>query len=166
MFKRFMNWLPVTIAASLFVIAAVAAELPLPAVNGPYLGDMANNLYQITNAYHRLSGISTSAGLSVSQTVGQANCTQLGLNGMQEITTSAAAGYVCLPTAYSGKMIVIANATGQTINIYGSNTFFTPGTQDNINTVVGSTAYANLTTHKTAICSSASNGNWYCATSN
>jgi hypothetical protein len=166
MFKKFMNWLPVTVAASLFIIGAVASELPLPAVNGPYLGDAVNNLYQITNAYHRLNGISTTSAISASQTLGQATCTQLNFNGMQEITTSAATGGVCLPTAFSGKMIVIANATGQTINIYGSATPFTAGGQDNINTVVGTSAYTNLTTHKTAICSSASNGNWYCSTSN
>lgn len=54
-----------------------AAPLPLPGVNGPYLGDQNNNLYVLTQSFERLAGLQNSAGLSVSQTATQAACTQL-----------------------------------------------------------------------------------------
>jgi hypothetical protein len=69
---------------------------------------------------------------------------------------------VCLPTALSGKNIRIFNQSGSTVNIYGSNTFAVPGTQDTINNVVGSTAYAGMTTLKNADCFVPKIGVWAC----
>lgn len=146
-----------------FIVAA--AQLPFPAVNGPYLGDGNNNLYQITQAYVSGSGHGTGTGISASQTSGQTNCTATGLvNMIHSITTSASTGYICLPTAYSGRQVVYYNSTTQTIDVYGSNTPFAGagGTNDTINGTTGSTAYTGLTTLKTMICHAYANGAWSC----
>ena len=156
---------PVLAILALGASYALAAQLPLPAVNGPYLGDEQNNLWQLTTAYETSSGLQSTSGLSVSQTSAQANCTQLGSAALQEIKTSASTGYVCLPTAFSGRVIRIGNATGSTIDIYSSATSFTSGTTDTINTVAGTTAYTGLTTHISTTCFAPTNGAWYCASS-
>lgn len=154
-------------AFALVLLGVVAhATIPLPSVNGPSLGDASANIYSIVNAITQNSQMGFSSGLSVSQTSGQANCTQLGSNALQEIKTSAAAGYVCLPTAVAGKEVLIANATGQTINVYSSAASFASGTADTINGTAGTTAYTGLTTGKNADCFVPANGAWYCASAN
>lgn len=153
-----------TVAILASVAIAWAAQLPLPAVNGPYLGDQLNNLYAITQAYITGSGYGSHGGLSVSQTSGQANCTQLDSNALQEVKTSASTGYVCLPAAISGKEILIGNAAGQTIDLYGAPTTASAvlGTQDTINGTTGSTPYTGMTTGKNVLCFAPANGTWYC----
>ena len=156
------------ITGSLLFSGAYAAVSPFwggqsPGVTGPWLGDTTFNISSLWSAHTRMAGMGYTAGLSVSQTTGQANCTQLNADAMQQISTSAAAGYVCLPTAQPGKEIFIGNATGQTINIYSSNTPFTAGTPDTINGTAGSTAYTGLTTGKNADCFAAAGGAWYCS---
>jgi|HubBroStandDraft_1064217.scaffolds.fasta_scaffold24801_3 hypothetical protein len=145
---------------------AWATQLPLPAVNGPYLGDQLNNLYQVTLAYITESGMESHPSLSASQTAGQANCTQLDQSALQEVLTSASTGYVCLPPAQSGKEVLIANASGQTIDLYGSATPAVSGTQDYINGTIGTTAYTNLTNGKSADCFVPHTGFWYCSSGN
>lgn len=154
----------IALGAFLTGTIALAAQFPLPGVNGPTLGDSLSNLYSLSVAYTNDHGKATHAGLSVSQTSGQTNCTQLDNSAFQEVHTSSSTGYVCLPTAYSGRRQTIFNATSQTIDIYASNTPFTPGTADTINTTAGGTAYTGLTTHKTTICSATANGSWGCIT--
>ena len=78
------------------------------------------------------------------------------------VTGSSGTGYICLPTAYSGHWQIIANATGQTIDIYSSAASYVAGTADTINTSAGTSAYTGLTTHKTAICFAYANGAWAC----
>jgi len=134
-----------------------------PSTSGPWLGDTTFNIRSLWDAYTTSRGMGYSAGLSVSQTTGQANCTQLNNDAMQEIKTSAAAGFVCLPTAQPGKDIYIANATGQTINVYSNPTSFVAGTPDTINGTAGTTAYAGLTTGKNADCFVPAGGAWYCS---
>ena len=136
-----------------------------PSVNGPWLGDTIININSIWQAITTSSGTNYWPGNSVSQTSGQANCTQLN-TGISEVKTSAATGYVCLPTAVGGRQVYIANATTQTIDIYGSAATFLSGTQDTINGTAGTTPYTNLTSGKTADCVAANNGAWYCASSN
>lgn len=142
--------------------AALAAQLPLPGTNGPSLGDFTTNLYTLTQAYTQLARVGNHSSLSVSQTAGQANCTQLDANALQQIATSASTGYVCLPTAVSGKLVVVYNGTGQSVSIYSSASSFTSGTADTINGTAGSTAYTGMTTLKTAICAAVANGTWAC----
>lgn len=147
-------------------LVAYGAVLPYPAVNGPYLGDQLNNLYTITQALITMSGFQSSPGLSVSQTVGQANCTQLNASAMQEVKTSASTGYICLPPAFSGKEVNIGNATTQTIDIYSSANGAVSGTADTINGTAGSTPYTGLTSGKNASCFAPANGAWYCGSGN
>ena len=137
-----------------------------PTSYGPWLGDTYINVGQLWQAYTTSQGLNFHAGISASQTVSQAGCTQLDSSSLQEVKTSAAAGALCLPTAFAGRDILIANATGQTISIFGSTATFAPGVQDTINTVAGTTAYAGLTTLKNTECFSPANGAWYCSTSN
>lgn len=137
-----------------------------PGTNGAWLGDSTFNIYTLWLAIHRGQGAGYSPALSVSQTSGQANCTQLSTDWFQEVKTSASTGYVCLPTAVAGKQVVIGNASGQTIDIYSSAVSFTSGTADTINGTAGTTPYTNLTSGKTSECFAANNGAWYCTSSN
>jgi hypothetical protein len=138
-----------------------------PSTFGPWLGDQNVNLGRLWQAFTSGQGMGYSAGISASQVAGQANCTQLVSDSrMYQISTSAAAGYVCLPTAVPGREALIANATTQTINIYSSAASFVGGTADTINGTAGTTAYAGLTTGKNADCFTAAGGAWYCASAN
>lgn len=139
------------------------ATIPLPGTNGPSLGDATANIYSLVNAVTLNNQMGFSPGLSVSQTSGQANCTQLSGNPLQEVKTSAATGYICLPTAVAGREMMIANPTNQTIDIYSSATSFTAGTADTINGSAGTSAYTGLTTGLNAYCFVPANGAWYCA---
>ena len=151
------------VLGAVFTLGIVwAAQQPLPGVNGPTLGDPLSNLYSLTQAYVNLAGLGNHTGLSVSQTSAQANCTQLDNNALQNVSTSSSTGYVCLPTAYSGKVVMILNSTSSTIDIYSSAISFTPGTADTINTTAGTSAYTGLTTHKITICAAVANGAWGC----
>lgn len=144
---------------------AGVTSLPYPTINGPFLGDSFNNLYTITQAYVTGAGLGASDLGSVSQTSGQANCTSIpstAQSALHQVTTSAATGYVCLPTAYAGKFVMVFNATGQTIDIYSNATSYVTGTTDKINETAGSTAYTGLTTHKMLVCYAAVGGHWGC----
>ena len=150
-------------------VLATPTTLPLPSIPGPFLGDFGNNLYTISQQYLAGQGHGALDLGSVSQTSGQANCTQIGVRGANDsmlfrVTTSAAAGYVCLPTAVAGRVVFISNATGQTINLYSNAVSFLTGTADTINTVAGTTLYAGLVTHATSICAAPVNGAWFCHT--
>ena len=151
---------------ALFVTLALSASLLPPAVNGPWLGDQNSNLYSIITAHIQGSGYGAGTAITtIDQTVGQANCTQTGLaNMMHYLKTSAATGYICLPPALQGRLVMYQNATGQTIDIYGSNTFAVSGTQDKINGTAGSTAYTSLTNGLNTICFAPFNGLWSCIT--
>ena len=165
--KSFIGSLTGTLLGGLLLLAGLAlgGPLPQPGVNGPSLGDPTSNLYSIITSYTMGRGLQVSPALSVSQSSGQANCTQLSQTpayAIANVGTSAGTGYVCLPTALSGHWQVIANPTGQTIDLYSSATSYLPGTADTINTTAGGTAYAGLTTHKVTICFAYANGAWAC----
>lgn len=134
-----------------------------PGTTGPWLGDTNFNISSLWNAYVTGSGYNFTTSLSVSQTATQVACTQLTSDAIQNITVSAGTGSVCLPTAVGGKQVYISNSTGSTVDIFSSNTSFTPGTTDTINTAAGSSAYTGLTTHKIADCVAVANGAWFCA---
>lgn len=136
-----------------------------PGVTGPWLGDSNININTLYQAATQQAGVNYNPALSVSQTTTQAGCTQL-KNGFSEVKTSAATGSVCLPTAIAGLDVMIGNASGQTIDIFGSAATFTPGTQDTINGTAGTSAYTNLTSGKNTECFTPNNGAWYCSTSN
>jgi len=136
-----------------------------PSVQGPWLGDTNVNIYTLWTATTNQTGRTYWPALSVSQTAAQANCTQLN-TGVSEVKTSAATGYVCLPTGNAGRVVMIGNASGQTIDIYGSASTAVSGTQDTINGTVGTTAYTGLTTGKSTVCFTANAGAWYCGSVN
>jgi hypothetical protein len=147
------------------IALATPTSLPLPTTPGPFLGDFGNNLFTLTTAYLAGSGYGAADLGSVSQTSSQANCTTIASvnnSKLHQVTTSASTGYVCLPTANPGKMVIIYNATGQTIDLYSNATSYTAGTADKINETAGTTPYTGLTTHKTTICISAVGGHWGC----
>jgi hypothetical protein len=135
-----------------------------PGTPGPWLGDSTFNINNLFRAIARGDGRAYAPSLSVSQTSGQANCTQLNADNLQQITTSASTGYVCLPSGGAGKEIVIYNGTTQSISIYANATNAVSGTTDTINGTVGSTAYTGLTTLKTTTCYTVNNGVWSCGT--
>lgn len=153
-------------AFALVILGAVAqhvlAVLPTPQVQGPFLGDQFTNIYSLQQAINFNNQQAFTATLSVSQTSGQANCTQLSNNPVVNVSTSASTGYICLPFASGGRVVYIGNAAGQTINIYSSATSFVSGTADTINGTAGTTAYAGLTSGKNAICFTPANGTWNC----
>jgi hypothetical protein len=144
---------------------ANAQTLPLPGTPGPSLGDFNTNLYTLTKGVEAGSTVGVGTALSVSQSSGQSNCTQLGnVNMIHNVTTSASTGYVCLPAAIPGYYKNILNQTAQTINLYGGGTGYqyAPGTQDTINGTVGSTAFA-IGSHQQAQCIVGTGGAWNCA---
>lgn len=144
---------------------AVPTTLPLPGINGPSIGDPLSNLYTLTSSYLAGSGYGAADLGSISQTSAQANCTSIASNNssmLHQATTSASTGYVCLPTAFPGKVVWIANKTGQTVDLYSNATSYVPGTTDKINGTAGTTAYTGLTSGKTAVCIVPVGGLWYC----
>lgn len=167
-FRNFLASACGVVIGGMLLIGALAfgAALPLPGGgSGPQLGDPVTNLYTLTQAYTMGRGLANLGTLSASQTNSQTGCTQLSQApqySLVNVSTSSSTGALCLPTAYSGSWVVIANSTSQTINLYSSLVSFTPGTTDNINTSAGSSAYAGLTTHKVAICYAVANGSWFC----
>jgi len=147
--------------APALVIRFAHATLSLPGVNGPFLGDQNTNLYSVANAINNNNQLAFTPAISASQTVGQANCTQL-TTPLNDVTISASTGYVCLPTATAGRVVWIYNPTGQTVDIYSSATSFVSGTADTINGQPGTTAYAKMTTGLSVTCFAAANGAWAC----
>ena len=136
-----------------------------PGVTGAWLGDSTFNIYTLWRNYTNSAGLSYTAGISASQTSGQANCTQLNSDALQQVSTSASTGYVCLPTGVAGKKIVIAMVPAQTLDIYSSATSFVSGTADTINGSAGTSAYTtNTGSNKTTACYSVNNGAWECIT--
>ncbi len=160
--KNFLNSLFGVLVGAFLALGALAfavpTSLPLPSIPGPFLGDFGNNLYTLTQAYGQGQGHFATSALSVSQTSGQANCTQLGDDVFQQIGTSAGAGYVCLPRSAPGKLLFVLNGTAQTITFYGFGS-----TSDTINT---GSSYAGLTSGKLAVCTVAVAGKWQCGSIN
>lgn len=175
MLKRILgNALGVLLGGLLLVgglALAAPTTMPLPQINGPFLGDYVNNLYTLTQAYQAGSAYGAVDLGSISQISGQANCTSIAsINNsiLHRVTTSASTGYVCLPTAYPGKIIYIANSTGQTVDLYSNATSYISGTADKINGTAGTTPFTGLTASNSfATCVAPVGGFWYCsATSN
>lgn len=136
-----------------------------PGTTGPWLGDSNFNIYSLWQAHVHTAGYGYTAAISASQTSGQANCTQLDSDAFQQVSTSASTGYVCLPTAVSGKLVIIAMVPAQTLDIYSSATSYVSGTADTINGTAGTTAYTtNTGSNKTTICAAVANGAWNCLT--
>jgi hypothetical protein len=167
--SNFLSGLAGAVLGSLVLAAAsvwaVPTTLPLPAIPVPYLGDFGNNLSTLTQSYLAGSGHGTVNLGSVSQTNTQAACTPIGPandSKLYVITTSASTGSVCLPTANAGKEVIISNASASTVNLYGSNIFAVPGTQDTINGSAGNNPYNKLITLMTAICVAPVTGKWNC----
>ena len=163
----FRRSLLATVALLASVVLASAQTLPLPGIPGPSLGDFNTNLYTLTKGVEAGSTVGVGSALSVDQSSGQSNCTQLGtVNMVHDIKTSASTGYVCLPAAVPGFYKVIMNETGQSISIYGGGTSanqYLPGTQDTINGTVGSTPFTGLIAHAQAICVVGTGGAWTCS---
>ncbi len=135
-----------------------------PGTTGPWLGDANFNIASLWQAYVTGSGVNATPVISASQTTTQAGCTQLNSDMMQNVTTSASTGAVCLPPAVAGKMVYIGNSTGQTIDLFSSATPGVPGgATDTINTTAGTSAYTGLTTHKVADCVAVAAGAWFCS---
>ena len=161
------------VAFALVVIGAVAGfaanssywQNQTPGSTGAWLGDSNFKIYTLWRANNQNAGHAYTSGISASQTSAQANCTQLSSDALQQVSTSASTGYVCLPTAVSGKIIMIAMVPAQTLDIYSSATSYVSGTADTINGTAGSTAYtANTGTNKQTICFAPNNGAWSCLT--
>jgi hypothetical protein len=149
-------------AFALVTLGALAhAALQLPGVQGPFLGDQNTNLYTVASAINNNNQLAFTPAISASQTVGQANCTQI-TTPLNDVTVSAATGYLCLPTATAGRVVWIYNPTGQTVDLYTSAASFTPGTQDTINGTTGTTAYTALVTTSKVMCFAPANGAWAC----
>jgi hypothetical protein len=153
----------VLVGAGAFAAVSPFWNNSTPGVQGPWLGDGNFNIFTLFQSHVQISGVGFNPGISASQTATQAACTVLSNDGLQEVKTSAATGAVCLPRAVAGKVVIIGNATGETIDIFSSATPFVAGTPDTINGNAGTSAYAGLTgSNHVAICSAANNGAWYC----
>jgi len=153
-------------AAFALVLLGVSAHAVfiLDPPNGPSLGTQNVNPYTLATAIGTNTQQNFQPAIVIGPSNAQATCTQLVGPMVNLITSSIANGSVCLPQAFAGREIMINNATGQTVNIFGSNSPFTVGTADTINGTAGSTAYTSLTNNKNSACFAPANGTWACNT--
>jgi hypothetical protein len=171
--RRYLSLAAVFVALSLSsagisqLIDRARAAFTLPGTNGPSLGDFNVNPFTLAQAINLMNQAATSPAITANVANTQATCAAI-VNPLNLVTTSVATGSLCLPPAFAGRMVWITNATGNGLNLFGSNTPFVAGTADTINGSTGATANttvlpaAGSTAHKTAICHSAVNGGWDC----
>jgi hypothetical protein len=140
------------------MLGAVAyAVLPTPGVQGPFLGDQFTNVYSLQQAatFMNQMGFASPSNSSTTQVL----CVPL-TTPTNSVTPGAAGGSFCLPTAIAGRMVVVSNASATlAANIFGSNTPFVAGTQDNINGSPGSGAFSLAANTQTLFVANA-NGLW------
>lgn len=143
----------------------VFAVLPAPTIQGPSLGDANTNIYSLQQAVTLNNQLGFSAAVTAGAANVQSTCTAL-VNPVNNVTSSVANGSLCLPTATGGRVVQIGNGSGQTLNIFGSNSPFTSGTADTINGTAGTSAYTSVTSGKNADCFAPANGVWFCTAGN
>jgi hypothetical protein len=151
----------VVLLSGWFAFAVIQNSAP----NGPFLGDGNVNLYSLLNAITQDNQMGFQSVSTVSQTLTQAACTQLNTTfPMVNVISGASAGTgsLCLPTATAGREFYIGNATGQTLDLFGSATTAVSGTQDTINGTAGTSAYTGLTNGKNSNCFAPAAGVWFC----
>jgi hypothetical protein len=149
---------------SVVIINTVAGKsLPIQSNNGEtidggatltILGGQRVTLYSDgTNWYSTVSdrGLTPYTLVSASQTVTQAGATAL-TSLINIVGTSAAAGAVKLPAPAPGEKVVVVNATGQTITVFGNAT-------ESINGTAGATGVALTTGLSITLYSNGTN--WY-----
>lgn len=147
---------------ALVLLGAIAfAAFTLPSVQGPSQGDYNVNPYTLALAINSDTQAGFSAALTATGTSSQTGSLAL-VNPFNQVTTAGAAAGVVLPTATGGRGVVVFNSgTGSIIQIFGSNSPFTAGTNDTINGTTGSTSYL-LPNNNVAICKAVANGAWAC----
>lgn len=147
------------------LLSPASAVIPLPGVNGPFLGDQSANIFTLTQALTLLNQLGVGSALTSGPANVQATCLPLA-QPLNQITVNASTGSVCLPTAVAGRVMWITNTTANQVNLFGANAPFVPGTQDTINGSTGSTANTTVlpaaAANKTAVCMSPANGAWNC----
>lgn len=155
-------------AFALVLLGAMAqATLQIPGVQGPFLGDQNTNFFSVASAINNNNQNAFSAALAAPNANVQLTCTNI-TNPLNLVTSSVNTGSLCLPPATAGRIVMVGNGTSNGLNLFGSNTPFTPGTQDTINGTTGSTANttvlpsASSTQNKNAFCFSPGNGLWNC----
>lgn len=154
-------------AAAIVVAATVAAQavIPLPGVNGPFLGDQSANIFSLTQALTLLNQSGFNSAITSGPANVQATCFQLS-NPLNQITSNVSTGSVCLPAALPGRIVWITNTTANGVNLFGANSPAVVGTQDTINGSTGSTANTTVlpaaAANKTTICMSPATGAWNC----
>lgn len=149
-------------AFALVILGALAqAAFLLPSTNGPGLGDVNVNPFTLAQGINLDNQSAVSSGLVASATT-QATCTVIA-NPNNQFSTVAASGAACLPPAVAGRRVWISNEGANALQLFGSNTPVTPSTQDTINTVAGSTAYAHPIANKLTLCFAEANGAWRCS---
>lgn len=148
------------------LLSPASAVIPLPGVTGPFLGDQNANIFTLTQALTLLNQLGVGSALTSGAANVQATCLQLA-QPLNQITTNASTGSVCLPTAVAGRVVWIVNVTANQVNLFGANAPFVPGVQDTINGTTGSTANTTVlpaaAANKTSVCISPANGVWNCA---
>jgi hypothetical protein len=169
--RRFVGFAAAFVALSFsnvvvsHVVEYARAAFTLPGTTGPSLGDFNVNVFTLAQAINLNNQNAVSSALTANNTASQATCTAL-VNPLNQITASAATGSVCLPPAFAGRIVLITNTTANALNLYGSNTPQTSGTQDTINGTTGSTANTTVlpttSANKSTICFSPANGAWNC----
>lgn len=151
-------------AAFAFVLMGFAgayATFTLPAQTGPSLGDFNVNPYTLANAINTNTQ-QASQTLALGPANTQSTCANVTAPMVNLSTSSIANGSVCLPPAFAGREVMINNPSGQTLNLFGSNTPAVVGTQDTINGTAGSTAYTSTTNGTNVQCFAPALGVWAC----
>lgn len=148
------------------VIEEAVAVIPLPGVQGPFLGDQNANMYNLVQAITLNNQLGFSSGINAANAASQANCVPI-TQPINQVNASVSTGSLCLPPAAPGRVVWISNTTANGLNLYGSNTPNVPGTQDTINGTTGSTANTTVlpaaSANKTSICLANAVGAWNCS---
>ena len=152
------------VGAACWMLGAIIAQgigLALAALTVPEPGFRLVDGNALASAINQMNQMAVSANQTAGAANTQSTCTAI-VNPVVQAATSAANGSFCLPTATAGRLVMISNSSGQTINLFGSNQSFTAGTQDTINGTAGSTAYTGTADGDLAICVTVANGAWKC----
>lgn len=137
------------------------AVLPLPAFNGPYLGDQATNIYTLADAVNKLNQQQATTAVTAFVGGGQTGATALGYGLNQVATVASVADSVMLPPCNVGAVVYVTNDATNSTTVFGSR-----NRTDTINGTAGATGVAQAgAAHTLYICAvpdatTAATGKW------
>lgn len=164
--KTLKNFLLAVVLVTLGILINTGIEraravLPLPGVQGPFLGDTVTNLYSVTNALVSMNQQTTTTALTALAGGGQTGATQLNPGLNQVATVASAADSLQLPPCTITSIVYVTNDGANSMTVFGK-----AGRTDTINGTAGATGVAQANgAHALYICAvpdatTATTGKW------